>query len=199
MLNTLHLTLFLLAAAVCQLPPAYCLRHALYALRGERGVAIIEALVAGVVLAIAAIGLAVLFSWGQSFVVAQGDNRVALYLAQQRIESLRASGYGAAEVLKSNCGGTSPAPDETLTAGMGNSQSFTRQTAVEYVNDDDFTDLKCGTDSIRITVTVTPNMLQGEPVTLQTVLTTFEKPMNPLAKRIRRAISSIIKVACLWR
>jgi len=40
------------------------MRYALYALRGERGVAIIEALVAGVVLAIAAIGLAVLFSWG---------------------------------------------------------------------------------------------------------------------------------------
>ncbi len=154
------------------------MRYALCALRGERGVAIIEALVAGVVLAIAAIGLAVLFSWGQSFVVAQGDNRVALYLAQQRIESLRASGYAAAEVLKSNCGGTSPALDETLTAGMGNSQSFTRQTAVEYVNDDDFTTVYCGTDdsgtdSIRITVTVTPNMLQGEPVTLQTVLTTF--------------------------
>ena len=155
------------------------MRYALCALRGERGVAIIEALVAGVVLAVAAIGLAVLFSWGQSFVVAQGDNRVALYLAQQRIESLRASGYGATEVLKSNdCGGTSPALDETLTAGMGNSQSFTRQTAVEYVKDDDFTKVECGpgiseTDSIRITVTVTPNMLQGEPVTLQTVLTTF--------------------------
>ena len=155
------------------------MRHAPCALRGECGVAIVEALVAGVVLAIAAIGLAVLFSWGQSFVVAQGDNRVALYLAQQRIESLRASGYGATEVLKSNyCGGTSPALDETLTAGMGNSQSFTRQTAVEYVNDDDFTTVYCGTDgsgtdSIRITVTVTPNMLQGEPVTLQTVLTTF--------------------------
>jgi len=155
------------------------MRYALCALRGECGVAIIEALVAGVVLAISAIGLAVLFSWGQSFVVAQGDNRVALYLAQQRIESLRASGYAATEVLKSiDCGGTSPALDETLTAGMGNSQSFTRQTAVEYVNDDDFTTVECGpgiseTDSIRIMVTVTPNMLQGEPVTLQTVLTTF--------------------------
>ena len=69
-------------------------------------------------------------------------------------------------MLKSNCGGTSPALDETLTAGMGNSQSFTRQTAVEYVNDDDFTTVYCGTDdsgtdSIRITVTVTPNMMQG--------------------------------------
>jgi len=35
--NTLHLTLFLLAAAACQLPPAYCLRYAPCALRGEAG------------------------------------------------------------------------------------------------------------------------------------------------------------------
>jgi len=68
------------------------MRHALCALRGERGVAIIEVLTAAVILAIAVIGLAVMFSWGQSFVVAQGDDRVALYLAQQRIESLYGCG-----------------------------------------------------------------------------------------------------------
>jgi len=148
------------------------LRSALCALRGECGVAIIEALVAGIVLTVSALGLAVLFSWGQSFVVAQGDGRVALYLAQQKIESLRASSYTAAEAFNSNCGGT-PEADENLTAGMGNSQSFTRQTAVVHVNDANLTTPECGTDSIQITVTVTPNMLQGNPVTLQTVLVTF--------------------------
>jgi len=148
------------------------MRYALCALRGECGVAIIEVLTAGVILAIAVIGLAVMFSWGQSFVVAQGDDRVALYLAQQRIESLRASGYTAAEALNSNCGGT-PDADENLTAGVGNTQSFTRQTAIEHVNDTNLTTPECGTDSIHITVTVTVNMLQGNPVTLQTVLTTF--------------------------
>ena len=168
--NTLHLTLFLLAAAACQLPPAYCLRYAPCALRGERGVAIIDVLTAAVILAIAVIGLAVMFSWGQSFVVAQGDDRVALYLAQQKIESLRASGYSAAEALKSNCGGTTPALDETLTAGSGGAQSFTRQTAVVHVSNNLQTP-ECGTDTIRITVTVTPTMVQSYGVTLQSFCT----------------------------
>ena len=167
--NTLHLTLFLLAAAACQLPPAYCLRYAPCALRGERGVAIIEVLTAAVILAIAVIGLAVMFSWGQSFVVAQGDDRVALYLAQQRIESLRASGYTAAEALNSNCGGT-PEGDENLTAGSGGAQSFTRQTAVVHVSNNLQTP-ECGTDTIRITVTVTPAMVQSYGVTLQSFCT----------------------------
>ena len=91
------------------------MRSALCALRNQRGVLIVEVLVAGVVFAVAIMGLVVMFGWGQTFVVAQGDDRVALYLAQQQIESLRASGYAAAEVLNSNCGGT-PALDETLTA-----------------------------------------------------------------------------------
>jgi len=151
------------------------MRHALCALRDQRGVALLEVLMAGVILAIAIIGLAAMFSWGQSFVVAQGDDRVALYLAQQKIESLRASGYSAAEAVISNCGGPGVA-NENLTAGAGgagNLQPFTRQTTVELVNDDDLTTLACGTNTIRITVTVTVNMLQGDPVTLQTVLTTF--------------------------
>ncbi len=147
------------------------MRRALCALRDQRGVIIVEVLVAGVVFAIDVIGLVLMFSWGQSFVVAQGDDRVALYLAQQRIESLRASGYAAAEDLNSNCGGT-PEADENLTAGSGNAQSFTRQTAVVHVSNDLQTP-GCGTNTIRITVTVTVNMLQGNPVTLQTVLTTF--------------------------
>ncbi len=146
------------------------MRYALCALRGECGVAIIETLVAGVVLAIAAIGLAVMFSWGQSFVVAQGDDRVALYLAQQRIESLRASGYTAVEALNSNCGGT-PEADENLTAGAGNAQSFTRQTAVVHVSNNLQTPGSCGTDTIRITVTVTPTMVQSYGVTLQSFCT----------------------------
>ncbi len=150
--------------------PNYALRHALCALRGDTGVIMLEVLTAGVILAIAVIGLAVMFSWGQAFVVAQGDDRVALYLAQQRIESLRASGYTAVEALNSNCGGT-PEADENLTAGAGNAQSFTRQTAVEHVNDANLSTPECGTDSIRITVTVTPSMVQSYGVTLQSYCT----------------------------
>ncbi len=150
--------------------PNYAMRHALCALRNQRGVFIVEVLVAGVVFAVAIMGLVHMFGWGQTFLVAQGDDRVALNLAQQQIESLRASGYAAAEVLNSNCGGT-PAVNETLTAGMGNLQSFTRQTDVEYVNNADLSTPQCGTNTIRITVTVTPAMVQAFGVTLQSVCT----------------------------
>jgi hypothetical protein len=50
-----------------------------------RGTVLIEALVAGVVLAIAVIGLASQFSSGQSFVLAEGDQRDGISLAQQKI------------------------------------------------------------------------------------------------------------------
>jgi len=150
--------------------PNYALRHALCALRGDTGVIMLEVLTAAVIIAIAAIGLAVMFSWGQSFVVAQGDDRLALYLTQQRIESLRASGYTALEALSSNCGGTAEA-DETLTAGAGNAQSFTRQTNVQHVNDANLSIPECPTDSIRIIVTVTPTMVQSYGVTLQSICT----------------------------
>ena len=162
MLNTLHLTLN--TNSPCAAGAVPC------ALRGDTGVIMLEVLTAGVILAIAVIGLAVMFSWGQAFVVAQGDDRLALNLAQQRIESLRASGYAAAEALNSNCGGI-PEADETLTAGAGNAQSFTRQTAVENVNDANLSTPECSTNSIRITVTVTPNMVQSYGVTLQSFCT----------------------------
>ena len=62
----------------------------------ERGIALLEVLTAGVVLSIAMIGLALMFSLGASFVTAEGGERVALYLAQQRMEELRAIGLARA-------------------------------------------------------------------------------------------------------
>ena len=62
----------------------------------ERGIALLEVLTAGVVLSIAMIGLALLFSMGSSYVAAEGGERVALFLAQQRLEELRAIGLARA-------------------------------------------------------------------------------------------------------
>src|SRR5438093_12702821 len=66
------------------------------ALGDERGVALLEVLTAGVVMSIAMIGLALMFSLGASFVAAEGGERIALYLAQQRMEELRAIGLARA-------------------------------------------------------------------------------------------------------
>ena len=74
------------------------------------------------------------------------------------------------EALNSNCGGT-PEADENLTAGAGNAQSFIRQTAVVHVINNLQTPGGCGTDTIRITVTVTPTMVQSYGVTLQSFCT----------------------------
>ena len=61
-----------------------------------RGIALLEVLTASVVVSIAMIGLALMFSMGSSYVRAEGGERVALFLAQQRLEELRAIGLARA-------------------------------------------------------------------------------------------------------
>jgi Tfp pilus assembly protein PilV len=65
-------------------------------LRGDRGVALLEVLTASIVVLIAMLGLALMFSMGSSYVAAEGGERVALFLAQQRLEELRTNGLGRA-------------------------------------------------------------------------------------------------------
>jgi hypothetical protein len=64
--------------------------------RGECGVALLEVLTTSVIVLIAMIGLALMFSMGSSYVAAEGGERVALFLAQQRLEELRAIGLARA-------------------------------------------------------------------------------------------------------
>ena len=68
-------------------------------LANERGIAFLEVLAAGVTLSIALIGLALMFSLGMSWVSAEGGERIALFLAQRRIEELRTMGLAGAMVL----------------------------------------------------------------------------------------------------
>jgi hypothetical protein len=63
---------------------------------GEYGIALLEVLTTSVIVLIAMIGLALMFSMGSSFVAAEGGERVALFLAQQRMEELRAIGLARA-------------------------------------------------------------------------------------------------------
>ena len=65
---------------------------------GERGLAILEVMIAGVILVIAIVGLALMFGEGQSYVVAEGDDRVAIALAQEKLEAVRALGFGCIPV-----------------------------------------------------------------------------------------------------
>lgn len=67
-------------------------------LGSEHGFALLEVLAAGVILSISVLGLALMFSLGAAFVAAEGGERVALFLAQQRLEELRAMGLSRATI-----------------------------------------------------------------------------------------------------
>ena len=65
-------------------------------LGGQRGIALLEVLVSSVILTIAILGLALMFSFGASYIAAEGGERIAVFLAQQRMEELRAIGLARA-------------------------------------------------------------------------------------------------------
>jgi Tfp pilus assembly protein PilV len=67
-----------------------------WGLGGQRGIALLEILVSSVILTIAILGLALMFSLGASYVAAEGGERIAVFLAQQRMEELRAIGLARA-------------------------------------------------------------------------------------------------------
>jgi prepilin-type N-terminal cleavage/methylation domain-containing protein len=61
----------------------------------QRGFTLVEALIAAFVVGIAAVATAMMFGTAQNFVHAEGDNRVAFYVAQQRMEQIRSTGFGS--------------------------------------------------------------------------------------------------------
>src|SRR5712691_9473099 len=69
----------------------------------EQGFALIEVVMTSFVLGVAVVGVALMFSLGRSFTVAQGDNRVAAYLAEQKIEQLQALGFANIPTVSTGC------------------------------------------------------------------------------------------------
>jgi Tfp pilus assembly protein PilV len=137
-------------------------------LGGQQGSAMLEVLIGGTVQAIALVGLALMFATGQSMIVAEGSQRVELYLAEQKLEGTRALGFAGA--------GTG-SQTETLTAGQGAAESFTRVTCIYYVSDSTLGEppasgctVGSATSTKRVRVTVTPSTYQADAVTLETVL-----------------------------
>lgn len=151
------------------------------ALQGQCGFVLLEVLIAGVVGAIALLGLALMFATGQSMVVGQGSERVELYLAEQKLEGYRASGFPGVTGLQT----------ETITGGEAGTEKFNRVTCAYYV--DKNTLLPPGgvtppnpcaagaaTTAVRVTVTVTQGAISvlvatrvanaPDPVTVETVL-----------------------------
>jgi hypothetical protein len=58
-----------------------------------RGFAILEVSMASLLLGISIVGITLMFSVGQGLILGEGDNRVSLFLAQQRLEQIRSLGF----------------------------------------------------------------------------------------------------------
>ena len=63
-------------------------------LSGQAGISLLEVLFGALVFGVAAVGIGMMFGLGQSLVQAGGDDRAALSIAQQRLEQVRAAGFG---------------------------------------------------------------------------------------------------------
>jgi type II secretory pathway pseudopilin PulG len=155
----------------------------------ESGISLVEVLIAALVIGVAVMGLSLMFGSGGAWVASTGDDRVASGLAQQMIEQVRTTGWpcatSAAGVLAPPCQiGVAQAEPNVYPAGSVDPKvrGFTRVTCIQYVGDDgsnspayteacpDGTVANGGTtNTVRITVTVTPNnqLQQGNPVILQ--------------------------------
>jgi len=141
-------------------------------LGGQLGTVLLEVMVGGTVAAIALLGLALMFANGQTLIVAEGSQRVELYLAEQKLESIRALTFTSAA-------GAPGSSTETVTSmGQGGAQSFTRDTCVYYVADNTLgggppgttCTVGAATSTLRVRVTVTAATRQADAVTLETIL-----------------------------
>ncbi len=143
--------------------------------------ALLEVLIAGVILAIAVVGIALMFSEGQSFVVAEGDDRVAIALAQEKLEAVRALGFSCIPIGGPGSAGVpmtvlSGCPDTTETqaartyneAPIGRYAS--RTVVVECADPNTLlAQLNCSSpvNARKITVEVTPQMAKAKALRVE--------------------------------
>ena len=111
----------------------------------QGGFAILEVSIAAFLLGITIVGISLMFSVGQGFIAAEGDNRVSLFLAQQRLEQIRAATFAT------DCDGALPddpfcptdPTNNTLTAGqidenpVSTNSLYRRRTSIVCVRDDE--------------------------------------------------------------
>jgi type II secretory pathway pseudopilin PulG len=100
-------------------------------LASTSGFTLLEALLSSLIVGIAGMGVLMMFSTGQTFVQSSGTDRISAQLAQQRIEQVRATGYG-----------TKFPPDpreETIWTLVPNNPGYERMTVITDVCSTNFT------------------------------------------------------------
>jgi Tfp pilus assembly protein PilV len=148
--------------------------------RDEAGVTIVEIMVSAFIVGISAVGVALMFSTGQAYVQAEGDNRVSLFLGQQKLEQLRVRGYAALAVTDTSAAEPPATASETLNLTPPGSivpQQYTRTWSVAGVNQDNYTTREAcpgsvcpGAKRIRVTVQTSPVDPKATDITLESVL-----------------------------
>jgi type II secretory pathway pseudopilin PulG len=147
--------------------------------RNQSGFGLVDVLVASLVAGVAIVGIALLFGSGSAWVSLLGEDRVALGLAEQRIEVLRDGGWRVTPADWAEANEPAGTPGSVAVGG----RSFRRTTCVQYV--DPATPAGLGepahvpacpmgtaTGTVRITVTVEQaDQPRTDPVTLQAWLT----------------------------
>jgi hypothetical protein len=147
--------------------------------RNQSGFGLVDVLVASLVAGIAIVGVALAFGSGSAWVSLLGEDRVALGLAQQRIEVIRDGGWRVtpADWAEAN------EPEGAAALVEVGGRSFRRTTCVQYVDPATPAGLAepahvpactagAATGTVRITVTVEQaDQPQASPVTLQAWLT----------------------------
>jgi Tfp pilus assembly protein PilV len=132
------------------------------------GIALIESLICSAVVGIGVIGLAVMFARGQAVIAGEGDNRVAVYLAQLRTERARAQGFASLTA------GTTTEQFNQALATVTSNAFYTRTTVVDCVDANDYSAVvDCATNPTaarRASVTVQSAPADARAVTLRAVL-----------------------------
>jgi Tfp pilus assembly protein PilV len=129
------------------------------AIRNASGITLIEVLICALVVGIGAVALAVMFANGQTVIAGEGDNRVAVYLAQQKIEQCRAAGFDNVGVAPCTPA-TNPELFDSTLATVASNPFYSRTTTVDCLDANDYTSsVDCTTAGAakRITVTVQGN------------------------------------------
>lgn len=144
------------------------------ALMSQAGLSLLEVLIGSFIVALAAVGTVLMFAAGHALVSSESDNRIALQLAQQRLEQVRALGFGGdADCWHPIVNATripAACPQTVTEPTIQNQPGYTRRTVIEGVCGGNFsvaeTVFSCvpslpgvGVEAKRITVTVSP--IQG--------------------------------------
>ncbi len=145
-------------------------------LKSEKGMSLIEVLIAGVIFAFVLISFGYMFAVAQGLLGGEGERRMALTLAQEGLETRQAAAATTAGfvTLEGLVAGGTIVENPVDATDYPNHQ---RQTTIVYVEDadyDDDTPADPPTNSLRITVTVFPagsRPVEFSAVTLVTVVT----------------------------